>query len=360
MVMKKPPQPAYFNFEESLLSQLANEYALADTEMRFCPILLDGDNCTLIDVRSATSKKMVLESSGEWLFLKQIPWYCDDTTMDFALEWQALLADAGFVVPVVRARRSGERVLRTAGCRIVLFDYVWGTRYQDREDQRAAAAAALGRLHSLEGPAQGPRGDAFEAALDHIQLAREVAGHAPSVAIALDQMQDLVNGWHDSAVHHGWHHLPQRAVHGDYSPWNLVYHDDGQVAAVLDFDNAHRGPVVRDLVEALLTFCCVRYAHDSTSFAATPPTSLPQDQARVMLRAYERERTLTSEERNCAADAAGAVAVELVCLGLIRGDYPAALVDQLVSWAADVRQDAANLFCDGRLSATAPTDGAAR
>ncbi|MFD5485776.1 phosphotransferase enzyme family protein [Streptomyces virginiae] len=359
MVMKKPPRLAYFNFEESLLSQVAHDYSLADN-IRFCPILLDGDHCTLIDVRSATSKKMVLESSGEWLFLKQIPWYCDDQTMDFALEWQVQLAGSGFSVPVVRQRRSGERVLRVTGNRLVLFDYVWGTRYQGRQDEQVAAAACLGRLHSLEGPSTGPHGDAFDTAADHIQLARELVGEAPSVSSALDRMQLLVDSWRDHATLHGWHNLPQRAVHGDFSPWNLVYHPDGQVEAVLDFDNAHLGPVIRDLVEALLTFCCVRYAHDSTSFATTPPDALPVKQATAMLRAYEAERPLTDEEHGCAPEVAGAVAVELGCLGLIRGDYSTDSIEQLISWAVEVRHDVERLFLSRPAIASMKDEGVAR
>ncbi|MEU8621226.1 phosphotransferase [Streptomyces sp. NPDC048623] len=342
-ILKKPYQPEYFNFDESLLAQLAHEYGVSRS-LRLCPILLDGDYCTLVDVRSATSKKMILEADGRWLFLKQMPWYCDDATVEFAVDWQNALSAASFSVPGILRTAEGRQILRSGGARLMLFEYVRGARYQARPEEYRAAAATLATLHSLPGPDEGPRSDAFQDAVEHARLACESLPGAPALSEAMDEAEAVLRSWEMQAARLGWEELPRRAVHGDYSPWNLVFSETGEVMAVLDFDNAHMGPVIRDVMEAVLTFCCVRYASDSTTFSADIPDPLPQARAQEMLASYESVRSLSARERECAAFAAGAVALEIVCLGLIRGDYEPGSAGRLLAWAKGVQEDVQHLL----------------
>ncbi|MEW1639858.1 phosphotransferase [Streptomyces sp. NPDC093801] len=342
-ILKKPYQPEYFNFDESLLAQLAHGYGIAQS-LRLCPILLDGDYCTLVDVRSATSKKMILEADGRWLFLKQVPWYCDDETVEFALAWQNALSAASFRVPGILRTAESAQVLRSGGARLILFEYVQGSRYQARPEEYRAAAATLATLHSLPGPDEGPRSDAFQDAVEHARLARKSFPDASALVEVMDEVEEVLRSWEMQAAQLGWEELPRRAVHGDYSPWNLVFSEMGEVTAVLDFDNAHLGPVIRDVMEAVLTFSCVHYARDSTTFAADIPDPLPRVRAQEMLASYESVRSLSTRERECAAFAAGAVALEIACLGLIRGDYEPGSAGRLLAWAKGIQEDVQHLF----------------
>ena len=47
--------------------------------------------------------------------------------------------------------------------------------------------------------------------------------------------------------------------HGDFGPWNLVWRD-GFPAAVIDFDNVHRGDAADDVAYALRMFVCYGFA----------------------------------------------------------------------------------------------------
>src|SRR5918911_3060068 len=106
-VKPKPSTPDYFNFDERALVMLADAYGL-DGADAFYPILLDGETCTLLEVRSATSRKMMLEDRGRRLFLKEIPWYANDPGQ---LAWshalQLRLADEGAPVARIVPSRSG-------------------------------------------------------------------------------------------------------------------------------------------------------------------------------------------------------------------------------------------------------------
>ncbi|MEW1724585.1 hypothetical protein, partial [Streptomyces sp. NPDC093109] len=72
-ILPKPAQYGFFTFDGGLLQQLSDAYGLGPLT-GFRPILLDGDCCTLIDVRSQTSRKMVIEGSDrKRLFLGPVP-----------------------------------------------------------------------------------------------------------------------------------------------------------------------------------------------------------------------------------------------------------------------------------------------
>ncbi|MEU5428448.1 phosphotransferase [Streptomyces olivoreticuli] len=344
-ILRKPPQYGFFSFDGGLLQQLSDAYGLDHPLTGFRPILLDGDRCTLIDVRSQTSRKMVIEArDGARLFLKQIPWYCKHETLVLATRWQTQARAAGAPVARLLHTRAGSPWFEIAGSYFTLTEYVPGRRYTNTADDRAQAGAAIARLHAttVDVP-PAPAENAFAGALAHIALARESIA-APSAV--LDAMEHTVHAWAEQADASGWNRLAGQLTHGDTNPWNLIYTNQG--AVLIDFDNAHRGPRLRDIAEALLSFCSVHYQQDSTNFAPVPPGRIDRDGAADFLTAYTRVRRLSLVEAACIPLAGGAVAVGLVCLGLLRGDYPAAMAPELAAWATAVPDDITDLLAQDR------------
>ncbi|MGV9337700.1 phosphotransferase enzyme family protein [Streptomyces sp. NPDC003688] len=343
-ISAKPDRYGFFAFDGGLLHQLSDAYGLGPLT-GFRPILLDGDHVTLIDVRSQTSRKMIIETAdGSRLFLKQIPWYCEPDTLALATAWQTQATAAGLPVPRILRTTEDSAWYDMGGSSFTLTEYVPGRRYTGTSRDRAQAARTMARLHAAPAVVlAGPGEDSFTSALQHIALAPDVTA-AP--ATALDRMRHAVRSWAAQAAASGWGSLAGQLAHGDTNPWNLIYTDTAAGAILIDFDNAHRGPHLRDVAEALLSFCAVQYRQDTTNFAPAVPGRIDRDQAADLLTAYTQVRALPPVERACLPLAGGAVAVGLVCLGLMRGDFPHDLAHDLAMWATGIPDDMARLLTD--------------
>jgi Ser/Thr protein kinase RdoA (MazF antagonist) len=72
--------------------------------------------------------------------------------------------------------------------------------------------------------------------------------------------------------------LPDRPIHGDFEPWNLLF-KDGQLTGVLDFDQARRDALACDIAPLLMPF-----------------TPLAPNLARALLEGYQSVRPLSELE----------------------------------------------------------------
>jgi Ser/Thr protein kinase RdoA (MazF antagonist) len=327
-VREKPVSTTFANLDERALGVIAERYRLPGVDC-FLPILLDGNRCTLMEVRSDTSKKVVVECVGgpgeepERYFFKQIPWYCDTPDqIACSTALQERLRLAGLPVPRLLPTDRGDLWTVIGEESYVLFDFSHGRRYEGLPDQLESAARTLARLHRAAVTVPGAPGESvFGLARDHLALLAHLTsadgrdmGTAPALLAA------LVAEAADRASAAGFAGLPAVAVHGDYNPWNLLFEESGEVAAVLDFDNCDVASRLHDLAEALLTFCVLEYRADSTNFAADQPAIPDGDRVRRFLSAYLGEAPLSPAERACLPWAVRAVLAELLTLGLIRDD----------------------------------------
>lgn len=123
------------------------------------------------------------------------------------------------------------------------------------------------------------------------------------------------------------HALPAGPLHHDLHRRNLLT-VDGEVTAVLDFDELNRGPLVIDLARVLQYAALDR-----------PDLRLPREIAEAALAGYERRRPLTDAERSLLpvaldlaglADAADFMAHDAAALGLTD-------VEECHSWTAYLR-----------------------
>jgi Ser/Thr protein kinase RdoA (MazF antagonist) len=318
-VRAKPSTPDYFSLDERLLRTLVDAYDLRGADA-FRPILLDGDTATLLEVRSTTSRKALLDDElGTW-FVKQVPWYADDETrLRLADEAATWLADDGGLVPAVRRTTTGESLLRLpTGEAYTLAEYRPGRRFRHRPAQVHAAGAALAGLHRCP-VTGGPGEDYRQLVADHLDLARRLSG--PDAHGVLELMDAWVARMRELLPNELWARLPSGLVHGDYNPCNVIFTGDDGVSCVVDFDNCDTGTRLRDLVEGVVTFTALSYVEDTTSFAR-PFRCVPDPAAAARFTDgyLATAPALTADELAALPGLVTAVHCELVSLGVLRGE----------------------------------------
>lgn len=340
-VKQKPVRTKFFNFNSALLERVRIEFDI-DSPVALRPILLDGPTATLMEVRSKTSRKAVIATSATQYFLKEVPWYCDTPEfLEFSHAFQKQLREAGAPIPEICETRGHGTWLDYDDRRLTLTRFVKGRRYNFTPLDAEAAGKALFAVHDLQDESKLPmyHGDHFmDLARDHISLVPlerpDVnANLSPTVIPAL---QSITEDFGRVLTGGGFLELKTFVVHGDFNPWNISYTDAGsEVLAIFDFDNADRHPRLHDLAEALMTFSgVITYRTGSTRFEAVSH-SIASDMARAFLSGYGVS-SLKEAEFLLLPYACGLIAVEFVCLGLLRGDFPPNSGQDLVRWVEDL------------------------
>ncbi|MCI3934368.1 phosphotransferase [Streptomyces sp. AN091965] len=320
-VARKPRSAGFFNFDEHDLAEIARAYGLRTADA-FYPILLDGETATLLEVRSATSRKAMIEDEGRRWFLKQIPWYAqDEQQLDFSHAYQAAAHRGTGLAPAIRRTLDGASRLRLGGSVFVLFEHVKGVRHTGGVAQLHSAGEALARLHACAPSLDAAPGeDYLRLVADHLALAADTSD--PSLRPLVELLGGELAHARQELHRAGWEQLPQTAVHGDVNPWNLLFTERGQVTAVLDFDNCDRGSRLRDLAEAVLTFGGLAYDQDSTAFARPFRCEVRAERAGRLVAGYRgaSPHPFTEAELRCADPLLRTVFVELAALGVIKGE----------------------------------------
>jgi Ser/Thr protein kinase RdoA (MazF antagonist) len=325
-VKEKPVGHDLFQLDEACLETVRREYGLEEADS-FLPILLDGTTCSLLEVRSETSRKAVIRCGEKRYFVKQIPWYADDPALvRTSHRLQDALARQGAPVAGLLATTTGRSWIQHVGSKLVVFDFRAGVRYSGSLRQLTSAAAVLPRIHQCQvSLPEAQREDWFALVQDHLELARKVVAPCAEFDAAMDFLQEQLDELRAAASSAGWHDLPDAPVHGDINPWNFLFDPNGKVSCVVDFDNCDVGRRVRDIGEGALTFCAMAYADDSTTFRQPLSTRVDSPGMRDFLTTYQREaqEPLVGAELVCLDVAFQLAYVELVTLGLIRGEFDA-------------------------------------
>jgi homoserine kinase type II len=194
------------------------------------------------------------------------------------------LAASGVPTPAPVQARDGSMVQLLCAKPAAIFPWVVGDMLCLKAVTPAAAHAvggALARMH-LAGPAEpaatslgaGRFGaDELVARCDRILKATDA--EARSQAEPLRDAVILIDRKRKGD-------LPRGLVHGDLFRDNVLWHD-GKIAALLDFESAHRGPFAYDLAVLVLSW----------SFR----DSFDMDVARAIVAGYREVRELEANER---------------------------------------------------------------
>ncbi|NUQ00781.1 MAG: phosphotransferase, partial [Armatimonadetes bacterium] len=183
------------------------------------------------------------------------------------------LADHGFPTAAPLTAVTGDAVVRLEDGLYEAYPWVSGQGLTPgiAAAARGPAAAALARFHTLAATYRGeceplvpqfghypspirprPRFDDPGAFLEALaQIAERYT--TPANRDALRRARDWVVWW-DETYSALYQRLPRGVIHGDYNGCNLLFHPDGQVAGVFDYDWAWRETRVRDIGEGLFFF----------------------------------------------------------------------------------------------------------
>jgi homoserine kinase type II len=230
---------------------------------------------TNVEVRTASERYFLRINEGK--------------TVDDVLREAAIVAHAGargVPTPVpLAAEGTGRPFLAWQGTLVSLFPWVPGRtlgRPEITPTHAAAVGAALARLHETSAGFPDPRPGRYEPEEIDRRLAWVSALGRPELAPALavlgPELQSL-------AVERR-RELPCGIIHGDLFVDNVLYDETGQLAALIDFEQASWGRFAYDLAVTTLAF---GYGRDG--FRA--------EIVRALVERYAAVRSPTSDERDC-------------------------------------------------------------
>ena len=110
-------------------------------------------------------------------------------------------------------------------------------------------------------------------------------------------------------------------IHSDPSPFNMVF-DQNRVTGLFDFDNIGIGKIERDAAIGLVTTSCINYLGTTSTLSQVIQNSINTDSARHYFAGYKRKKEITNKLKYNIAKEAVFHWLELMMLGLVRGDFP--------------------------------------
>jgi homoserine kinase type II len=267
------------------LAALLGEYGVAVGDLRITPLEGGEDNLNLL-----------LEVGGRRLVLRRY-----DVTPSAEVAWElaliAALCDRGFPTAPVLSTMGGERSVSLHGRPAALFGFVEGRHpAEDSTEGARVAALAIAELHRLTGDLVLPQA---RSPLDLARLARLEAFAAeaaprlgdPDLPAFLERAAAFRAAW-ERRVARREGALPRGVVHHDARAGNLLLDAEGRLVALLDFDEAHPGPLFADVAALVGAW-------------ASSPTEWPFSWTRAagVVAAYSRRRALTAAETDLLPDA---------------------------------------------------------
>ncbi len=280
---------------------------------------------------STTSRKVIIEVAKGSYFIKQkAPYASDDNSLRLSGEFQNFLA--GYlkdIIPAVISCNDGRLFVEHGTSVYVAMPEVAAQAYIGHPGQVYNAGCALAQIHNLSAAFIDQNNElvpeyrsSLGEAKGFINLAAEVSRRGsrdPHRKAGLDFLGTVVVDYGKS-----YDELVERIIaHGDYAPSNLLFKGD-EVAAILDFDNVAYHARIRDLGEAVMTFCGGMNYLGATSSLRTPiSTSINFDQARLFLEGYRDNLKIPLNEAEIAHLHNEVVLawVEHMGLGVVRGDF---------------------------------------
>ena len=212
---------------------------------------------------------------GKFLLKRRAPQRAHPDRVRFAHRVQLHLATVGFPVAQLVATREHATYVHLRDQVYELFEFIPGQPYCHTPGESHESGAALARFHAaMDGflaPSKlpAPQGD-----YHHNPLVRAgMLGLGPTLsahdsfsgdeASLAGLVQYLLESY-DAAAHAvdglGYTDLPERIIHSDWHPGNLLFRK-GRVVAVIDFDSARRSRAIVDIGNGALQFSLTSAPH---------------------------------------------------------------------------------------------------
>ncbi|MEK7518156.1 MAG: phosphotransferase [Patescibacteria group bacterium] len=316
-------------------------FALQKERKNLLPILSHEYGISFVDkfsdmnLASFTSlKRIIHDEKGNKYFLKQKPSYSlDEPRRTRSALMQSTLSDYLPFVPPILFTRDDSPYAQIGTRTFLLTKFVEGDYYIGKHEQSFACARALAEIHKYSGsvlPMQSDPVDFTEETIDFIRLVEQVDFPALDLkSSVVDHMKEKIYVYRSSNEGKlGW-------LHGDFAPSNMVFQQDNLVA-VNDFDNVTYGVLSRDIAECLITHCDINYAGSMSSLRVPIRTSIDVDRMEKMIGFYLEASSLKKYDIIDMPKQMVLVWIELMSLGLARGDFSLRDVDTALDHANDI------------------------
>lgn len=290
----------------------------------------DESVCQSKSASYTSPKGIISDDCGNLYFLKEKPAYCStpERLHSAAMVQSYLSKHVNFVVPIIQTA-DGSPYALISNRHYLVTPYIEGRYFNGSVSDSIEAVRAVAYCNnalskfSLEyneilDPSKEVRSfvEGFCAcSFPDQKLLKEVSS---SILRFVDQLDiEKLNG------------LPLGWIHSDPGPFNYVFRKN-QVVALNDFDNAAYGPVVRDLAISLITNCTIYYLANTSSFNSPISRFIDEQRMQKMLDQYIGIRQIGSQELAALPTVASLHWLELISLGLWRGDFSLSEVKNVV------------------------------
>ncbi|OIK08265.1 phosphotransferase [Bacillus sp. MUM 13] len=314
-----------------------------------------NDTPVLLNKRSQTSRKVIIESNEALYILKEIPWYADNDNIAAILQVQELLYHQTKMVPKIVRSENGYLIEDIYGKRYFIQEYIKGYSFSGESRECYSAGKFLFELHeqmnlllnadSFHLKSQNPS----EISSGVLNL---VARHFRKIRTSLNKREqgqfhtfltatnlkikkiksDLVKL-----------NIPIRRsiVHGDFNPNNMTFSSSGTVKSVYDFDNVCYDDPVHDIAEGLINFSMITFRPFSSRFSNINFTI--NDKAIDFLKGYYHKE-LDKKHLACLPAIAALISIELIGLGLLRDDWNIDTANQFLLQVDEMKNNLNNVI----------------
>lgn len=281
---------------------------------------------------TTTSKKAIVETANGRYFIKEKAAYAaDEVSLNLSGEFQIFLSGhLSKCVPKLMRRHNGATYAESGSRRYVAMPEVRGQAFVGRPGQVYSAGCVLAQIHNLSTKFSAenaklipPYRTSQDEARTFIAMASDSSDAKGSLDPHREKALDLLGRIaHEYSTDYD-RFVPKIVAHGDFAPSNLLFKGDA-VAAVLDFDNVAYHARIRDLGEAIISFCGgMNYLGATSNLRAPISTAISLSLVERFLAGYTEniQVSLSHSEKNYLHSEIVFSWVEHMSLGIIRGDF---------------------------------------
>lgn len=343
MLVEKKAMDIYLGLINDEFVYLALQHYGFDNTWIVLPFMDINKRAIAVNRRSETARKAVILYKNELYILKEIPWYCsDDTFVNYEINLQVKLQHMGLPIPEMMKTLHGTYYTclkdGTAEKFYFLQRFISGGSWDTIDGYVKSAGKVLAEMHNkaqlisdeITSLYQPPYTNVFDLADKMIDVLSETVVEKSNILSTSDihiiknfceACKEKVRMNRNSAMEKGYSGF-RMPIHGDYNPWNLIYHPQTAVVlGIVDFDNSIIDNPVHDVVEALIDFCFLTYKNQTTRFRGIP-TVFNKTYGELFLGAYmDIYGGDIHKFAPYAKEVSVTISMELAALGLVRGDY---------------------------------------
>ena len=279
--------------------------------------------CSMPPFVSFTSRKAVIDTSEGTFFLKEKPKYCSSILqLKQSGDFQSYMASKVTFVPPIILTKRGEKFVHWNGRAYFLAEFREGRIYNGSTQDLKEMLRAIDSFTQFAEEFTEQNTDLYEKTdsdevLKLIELLlKEIKTKEDGVVF--EDVQKLVEDLRNE--YRSYAEISFLVSHGDLAIFNMIF-ENGEVAALNDFDNVARLPRFHDLAEFLVSATLINYIAPLTNLAHPLFVKPDTQKSGIILKNY-RQRYLSSEkDEEFFFVLVKIVWLEILILAVLKGDY---------------------------------------